>query len=720
MHPLIHVQTQGLYELPDPLKEIALVAVSRDCTDFEFTQFANCWSTSDERTKSLLSPALFAILDPTRIPQATELATLSAPSKKSISRALAILESLLSLTTEEELPETIFELSPSVVAWVRFAYDFHGHASLAADNSNGVQTRTMLTISKSELLVSFIRFSRLVDGKWMDHPMPASIPNVRNPSDVFWNTPGFLALVIHAWAHAISNLSYPLDEPATDLVLDCMLSLPEYFDHTQLDEMIQAAGGTLDCLVSLIKAHLVMTHALPLHIRTDRYIVAMLAYPLILIVGANDLLDSEQQDSESYDIVVARVLLAHNIFPDLFQLLSNALHTPPQPGVSTLSCWRRTLHLVIDVTNLLISTGPDALHEALRHDMIPQLLATARFLPDKQLSRNLTRFIQKQLPRGLVYPSTLPLIVDGIDGIEKSNLGEFLNDPNSPLFPLWSRLKKDAAYQERILLVLHSQGVRAQLVACDNPPVGLRGPTPLFRSAKILAAALQQCSRIKTRDEFKRCSGCYLRIYCSKACQTVDWREGNHRSICAATKTEYTRPDVHAIFSKPQLAMFRLSLHSFYTDNILEVHTFNSTLREETVQQQLLASPNSDPRPVMLNIISFRDGVPQINQLAIRSALTLEPDARKALLRDIPTLDDWIDRARRSNGRMLLHIMVVPIGVFKHALIFPLRMNMAFLEDAALRAARSIDGREDYESVMQLATLFQATRPPERLVAIHQ
>ncbi|KAJ6518187.1 hypothetical protein C8R47DRAFT_1312652, partial [Mycena vitilis] len=40
-----------------------------------------------------------------------------------------------------------------------------------------------------------------------------------------------------------------------------------------------------------------------------------------------------------------------------------------------------------------------------------------------------------------------------------------------------------------------------------------------------------QCLKIAAKSEFKKCSGCGVTYYCSKACQRVDWRDG-HQALC--------------------------------------------------------------------------------------------------------------------------------------------------------------------------------------------
>jgi hypothetical protein len=30
----------------------------------------------------------------------------------------------------------------------------------------------------------------------------------------------------------------------------------------------------------------------------------------------------------------------------------------------------------------------------------------------------------------------------------------------------------------------------------------------------------------------KQCSGCHLRAYCGRECQTKDWKDGDHKKEC--------------------------------------------------------------------------------------------------------------------------------------------------------------------------------------------
>ncbi|KAH8111470.1 hypothetical protein DFH11DRAFT_1793409 [Phellopilus nigrolimitatus] len=45
------------------------------------------------------------------------------------------------------------------------------------------------------------------------------------------------------------------------------------------------------------------------------------------------------------------------------------------------------------------------------------------------------------------------------------------------------------------------------------------------------------CERKDERDNFKKCAGCRMALYCSRDCQVNDWKLGNHREECKAMTT---------------------------------------------------------------------------------------------------------------------------------------------------------------------------------------
>ncbi|KAF7296758.1 MYND-type domain-containing protein [Mycena indigotica] len=687
MHPLVHQQIQRLHKLPSTLREIALAATRPDCSDFEYRKFTHRFVTvNDDGIRAALSAVFFAVLDPTRIPPAAELETLSQTTKACIGRALIVLHSLFVSTTEKELPGEIVELCPLVIEWVEFIHKFHDH--LAADDMLGRIINLKSDLSRSQLLVSFLRFGRLVESKWMKDNLTDHSDEQTNE---LWTTPTFLSLLVSAWSQGVRATPYA----DIDFVLSCILLSPQSIDSTKLDILIGAAGGTVDSLVCLIKAHIEFTwDNFPLIRTHPPTLVIFLSHPLLLLVRANNVM--MERDPLRRDI--GDNLFAHGFMSHVLRILSTVMDLQRESD-SQLSSFKsapafQTLCSVVDVTNIIISTGPRALRLALRLDALPRMLETARFLPDELLLGSLTRLLSSQVPLGLLYRSTLPLISASLDAIEKSSLLKILNNPASPLAPIYATLKEWASRQEEIL-VKSRQRLLEQAAACDHPP----------------------CNRIGRRANFKRCSGCYLRRYCSKICQKSDWRDGNHRSTCAASRVEYT--NLHNMFSRAQLAFFRVTLHTFYRDNLPEFHCFGGFSRVETVKT--LSRAGADPRPVMLTIVNYREGLPKINQIIIKPATELSDALRDELLRDIPTLDDWIDRARRSNGRMVLHIMIVPVGIYKYTIVVPLRMTMSFLEDAALRAARAVGPLTKEADSLKLVKIFGGSSPPRgTLAVIHQ
>ncbi|KAF7312771.1 hypothetical protein MIND_00292200 [Mycena indigotica] len=668
MHSLAAARLKELEKLPAPHRDLALAACQPSCSDLDLRRFEQVWATTEGPLRDILFNVFFAILDPTRIPEAATVETLSPRAQGQIRHVLWILGYLFAGEDVKKLPDGVFDIGSFVVSWVDFLHASHPFLLQFAEGTG------IVLPPKPVLLLSLTLFMHYVESKWVEIYKidTARLANrdtgTGGPSPAIQSTVGCVRLLVETW-------KFLLAQPAPDIFLlySCICMFPQFMERAQLHEFLDACGTSLDTFTRLLKQHLTLVEDIPLKSRLVGH-EFLSSSPLQIAVEVNTMLTGDNPRNPNAADAMAVSLASHHIFNQVFRVLKTLFDPENEDSVSTHrhhTIWLMTLRGALTVMNIVISTGPRTLHKVLRCGMVPLMLHAAHFMPNDDILLRLTHLLQNGLPPGLPYKAVLPLLANSIRTVEASGLGSILSHAHPKLAQLWKNLKTSAAYHEQILSdfrVGRYLGRRLpqahRLSACDNPP----------------------CGQIDDREKFSQCSLCRTRVYCSRVCQKADWNEGKHRATCAATKVKYA--DTRAIFSKEQLAFFRSALHAFYLENAAALHCIRALHRLSSIQQQACAG--EDPRPVIITVVSFESGKPEVEDILMGSAL--DPDRRDIFQNRLHDIDDWIDRAQRSNGRLVLHLVTVLVGLDRHCLVVPLRMNTSFLEDTALRLARSMCG----------------------------
>lgn len=47
-----------------------------------------------------------------------------------------------------------------------------------------------------------------------------------------------------------------------------------------------------------------------------------------------------------------------------------------------------------------------------------------------------------------------------------------------------------------------------------------------------------KCQKAGNKDQVRRCSACLTTFYCSKECQAIAWKEGDHKNMCKMKQRE--------------------------------------------------------------------------------------------------------------------------------------------------------------------------------------
>ncbi|KAK7050669.1 hypothetical protein R3P38DRAFT_2866346 [Favolaschia claudopus] len=217
------------------------------------------------------------------------------------------------------------------------------------------------------------------------------------------------------------------------------------------------------------------------------------------------------------------------------------------------------------------------------------------------------------------------------------------------------------------------------------------------------------CAMIEEKSNFQRCSHCESAYYCSVSCQTQDWRQGGHRNTCHSLLISKLKDgDIGSCNRSYMRAL--LGSDSFLADIPENLHS-RLTLMSHSLNAPVLAVfdyTNDDlampTRAKITSVEEFR-----------ASVRDFEPEA------DI-TWDEYISRAKRSRGRMDLHLMLVWDGHRTRRLMFPRRSNVPILHDGLARILDELESDSQYGDLMEKLQSLRgkAREDKEPVVSFHQ
>jgi hypothetical protein len=118
----------------------------------------------------------------------------------------------------------------------------------------------------------------------------------------------------------------------------------------------------------------------------------------------------------------------------------------------------------------------------------------------------------------------------------------------------------------------------------------------------------------------KKCAGCKVRAYCSKACQTKDWP--THKKICSDLKLEHILGRAAALIQDAYLSFRK--------------NTWSDTIKKVEDREDALIIHNGDPWESPQGFVKFPDDIVPDNKRARLGVLTAwrcdEPCASLATL----------------------------------------------------------------------------------------
>ncbi|KAJ7057661.1 hypothetical protein C8F01DRAFT_1371777 [Mycena amicta] len=661
---------KNLDQLPVALKKLAVVAGEKDCPDAKMSAFVSLWASSTSKRRALFLPVFWMLLDPELIPRSNDLDNPSDSTTRVIRHAMM---SLPKVYATEMSPAAIKAIWPRVLAWVDFAQTYFD--SFPADSFVDVP-------GQHRLLVDFVIFT---SAEWQDaiRGRTPSADTLPSPE-----TPRFLSLLIHAWDAALE--AYTKQEGTrTDIAVCAALCLSP-FTASLRERIIEAAGG-LESLAAIIHKHVVVCTPF---LRVD-YTSSTPSQEFPLVATAMNwiaLLDARFTDVKTPPL--AGALSARHALKDFIAALtkltepSNARRAQQHEPL-----WYESVATIINAIGPMLLHGHRAIRTALRLGLLSRIAEAAAYPMRQDLISRLEQLFTRILPSGFMYLSVLKVLPGAVAQVENNQtaLGYLRG---SRILNFWNEFVSATKMQGQLFRMFPLLPPPSR--CCDNVSCGYIG--------------------IAQRSSFRQCSGCRARIYCSERCQKSDWCDGGHRQICSTARDVNT--NIRRIFTKRQLAFFRFTLNMEYSTQRSRIHC-NAALAPAA--NRTISSAASDPRKVNMTMFDFLWGAPgPENPSSISSHPAHDPEIYPTIMQADPTFDDWIQRARRSNGRLVLHLMHVHVGQERRWLLLPLRMNMSFFEDTAARLARTIPRPLTENGFARMRREFEQARAPSQLQTLHQ
>ncbi|KAJ7151931.1 hypothetical protein C8R46DRAFT_1121564 [Mycena filopes] len=185
------------------------------------------------------------------------------------------------------------------------------------------------------------------------------------------------------------------------------------------------------------------------------------------------------------------------------------------------------------------------------------------------------------------------------------------------------------------------------------------------------------CFKIQPKSELSRCSTCLDSYYCSRACQSADWRAG-HREACAKFAALRRLPEERQL-TLPDKTFLR---HLLYRDYL----AFRAQIYAAKIA--ILAAT---PTQLTYVLFDYMHGPPTV---------TVRPWP-KTYAEILHHPDSWMaryynhgGRAARSQSRLEVHLMAIPNGLKTHWKLFPMRHVDWEIPNVLWKVAEKLDGVE--------------------------
>ncbi|KAF7289767.1 MYND-type domain-containing protein [Mycena indigotica] len=625
------------------------------------TLYTNTKTGKDIRA---LRPAFWILLDPARIPVADDLDAPSAQTKNTVLAGHIGLGGIyrdqsFALTTLREHAPAYASIWPRVWAWVEF---LHRCSALVLPG-----------VVESELVWDFIGFSS----------RGLRSPDARKAA---WDSPQFLPFVFRAWDHL---LALPLEEQEKRYQwIDSLI--PSRLTVAYCDEIVAGVGGTLEDLAWVLhkQLHYALSHlgSPDKNPRHHHFCVLNLAGVIDLITGFDSAI-SESRDPPPDPLAPKprMVLTAAMVERGVARLLSKTfcVLAETKPDKDTDSLFDGLLVRLLDALTLIMVDSLVGFRILLKNDFIPGIFAYCRRRKPAQEKGELQVILTRALPQLSFFHSNVLVFQDAINTVDANAPQSTFRDKAT--YDAWVRFREMLKWHLFLLHEFTLRGLLREKAACDS----------------IV------CGKITFKDKLRTCAGCKTRNYCSNACQREDWTAGKHKETCRLARR--VRLAFRSDLSAKDMHYFRFVLHKLATKDAITLEHWAARISYE----------ERTPTPVLQFIFGGREE----SRIEMNPCVTGPEQARKAChpSRLDPLWDDWVERAKRSHGRMELHALHLAAGFHDRLLIIPRRSNMSWMYDTCARLFLTVPGVKyaGQEGVWEFERAYNKLQVPRTLEAIH-
>ncbi|KAJ7186087.1 hypothetical protein C8R46DRAFT_1289628 [Mycena filopes] len=305
----------------------------------------------------------------------------------------------------------------------------------------------------------------------------------QRPRDAVDATPGVRVVVGRAWASFL-GLQSCVDEPGFRVVSGYLLNDLHPSNPANIAELIDGVESTVDLALAIVR-HMD-------HITRSNHAPA--AYLFLGIIG---ILDKTHDNDALNDALLSAGIIKALV--SMVRLLS---------GTTTIQDASGILNDCFTLLSRFFTTyaAPFCVRAAIQAGLLRAISTCAPAHP--KLREHMEHLLQEILPPALVYYSVVSCVDEALAGVDVWGMKPRFK--RLPLFADWSRLIYLAQKRAKIARDYDADGHLSKL-ACNNPA----------------------CTNIYDKRDMKCCSACRRLNYCSAECQSVHWRQGGHRDVCA-------------------------------------------------------------------------------------------------------------------------------------------------------------------------------------------
>ncbi|KAJ7670093.1 hypothetical protein DFH06DRAFT_1125488 [Mycena polygramma] len=489
-------------------------------------------------------------------------------------------------------------------------------------------------VSLPEELTFYLNFIK-VCGQFHDHPATYSLIS---------STPGFWTMIARVWTFVPEVVPAIRREGLlSDLggfIADSNPSNPDHFS-----ELIEGAGGTVEHLALLVVEYMQDV--------AGRSNPAINGSPAIDISRLIDFLKEVDLYPGSSSVWMTaplsellEAMLAKGSIDALIAVMLTLIQKPiSENGEPLKACFTLLERL------LASAPGYTWLEEALYPGLLQVIVQCAILDYDGQLYSHLRNFLAQLIPQGLVFFHNVLQVESAISDVrDLTDNATFERCKLSSDWHFFVGLASDRA------LILPTLQDTASSKACDN------------------LQTIGKCPALGLKTRFRRCSGCKTFYYCNEECQKLDWQNGHHRSACRKYKSLSLTTAGSALALVRDRDFVRVLLHHDYEANVYAIHLAHIKF--------MIANPTC---PLFLTLFDYCSGRVKIQVLdATEASPTID------LLRS-EEWDDLVSRARRSMGRMHLHVIKIVLGTSRRCWVVPQRTSHSGVHDTLRALARTFN-----------------------------